>query len=129
MGRDTATHKLLPPSKFGLIQMTRQRVRPEKYIETKEGNPNADGEIHAPIVIAERMGEAIRNIMQKEKGKLFLHVHPFVEAYLTKGWSSIQIKWFLKYKKWITIIPRDSFKYLEYRLYNAQKEELIGYSN
>ncbi len=129
MSRDNAKHKILPPSKFGLIQMTRQRVRPEKYIETKEENPNIDGEIIAPIVVVERMGEAIRNIMLKEKGKLFLHVHPFVEAFLTKGLMSIQMKWFLKYKKWVTIIPRDSFKYLEYRLYNSDKEELIGFSN
>ena len=129
MKRDKARHKILPPSKFGLIQITRQRVRPEKQIETKEENPNADGEILAPIVVVERMEEAIRNIMQKEKGKLYLHVHPFVEAFLTKGLTSIQVKWFMKYKKWVTIIPRDSFKYLEFRLYNAKKEELFGYSN
>ncbi len=129
MKRDKAKHKILPPSKFGLIQITRQRVRPEKQIETKEENPNVDGEILAPIVVVERMEEAIKNIMQREKGKLFLHVHPFVEAYLTKGLKSIQMKWFLKYKKWVTIIPRDSFKYLEFRLYNSKKEELMSYSN
>ncbi len=129
MKRDKAKHKILPPSKFGLIQMTRQRVRPEKYIETNEENPNVDGEIHAPIVIVERIDEAIRNIIVKEKGKLFLHVHPFIEAFLTKGLMSIQMKWFLKYKKWVTIIPRDSFKYLEFRLYNNDKKELFQYSN
>lgn len=129
MLRDKAKHKILPPSKFGLIQITRQRTRPEKQIETREENPNAHGEILAPIVVVERMEEAIRNLIQKEKGKLYLHVHPFVEAYLTKGISSIQMKWFLRYKKWVNIIPRDSFKYLEYRLYNAKKEELVGYSN
>lgn len=129
MRRDKARHKILPPSKFGLIQITRQRVRPEKQIKTAEQNPNSDGEILAPIVVVERMAELIRNKMQKEKGKLFLHVHPFVEAYLTKGIMSIQTKWYLKYKKWITIIPRDSFKYLEYRLYNADKEEIASYSN
>lgn len=129
MKRDKARHKILPPSKFGLIQLTRQRVRPEKQIDTKEENPNADGEILAPIVVVERMEEIIRNMIQKEKGKLYLHVHPFVEAYLTKGIMSIQTKWYLKFKKWVTIIPRDSFKYLEFRLYNAKKEELAGYSN
>lgn len=127
--RDKAKHKVLPPSKFGLIQMTRQRVRPEKYIETKEGNPNKDGEITAPIVVVERMEESIRNLISTEKGKLYLHVHPFVEAYLTKGLMSIQNKWFLRYKKWVTIIPRDSFKYLEFKLVNSQKEELMSYSN
>ena len=129
MERDKARHKILPPSKFGLIQLTRQRTRPEKQIETKEENPNIDGEILAPIVVVERMEEVIRNIIQKEKGKIFLHVHPFVEAYLTKGLMSIQMKWFMKYKKWVTIIPRDSFKYLEYKLVNARKEELMSYSN
>lgn len=129
MHRDKAKHKILPPSKFGLIQITRQRVRSEKQIETREENPNTDGEIIAPIVVVERMGEAIRNIMQKEKGKLYLHVHPFVEAFLTKGLNSIQMRWFWKYKKWVTIIPRDSFKYLEFRLYNSKKIELMSYSN
>lgn len=129
MKRDKSRHKILPPSKFGLIQITRQRSRPEKQIDTKEENPNIDGEIIAPIVVVERMEEAIRNLMATEKGKLFLHVHPFVEAYLTKGLSSIQVRWFMKYKKWVTIIPRDSFKYLEYRLYNADKKELMAYSN
>ena len=127
--RDKAKHKVLPPSKFGLIQMTRQRVRSEKYIETKEENPNKDGEIAAPIVIVERMEESIRNIIQKEKGKLYLHVHPFVEAYLTKGFMSIQNKWLFRYKKWVSIIPRDSFKYLEFKLVNSKKEELMSYSN
>ncbi|MBP6378710.1 MAG: ribonuclease E/G, partial [Kaistella sp.] len=129
MSRDKARHKILPPSKFGLIQLTRQRTRPENIIETKEENPNADGEILAPIVVVERMEEVIRGLIQKEKGKIFLHVHPFVEAYLTKGIVSIQTKWYLKYKKWVTIIPRDSFKYLEYKLINSQKEELMSYSN
>ena len=129
MSRDKARHKILPPSKFGLIQITRQRNRSEKQIDTKEENPNKDGEIVAPIVIVEKMGDTIRTIMQKEKGKLYLHVHPFVEAYLTKGIMSIQMKWFMKYKKWVTIVPRDSFKYLEYRIFNSDKEELIGFSN
>jgi len=121
MKRDKARHKILPPSKFGLIQLTRQRTKPEVQIKTKEENPNIDGEILAPIVVVERMEESIRNLFQTEKGKLFLHVHPFVEAYLTK--------WYLKYKKWVTIIPRDSFKYLEYKVVNGKKEELISYSN
>ncbi|MCW0489128.1 ribonuclease E/G [Riemerella anatipestifer] len=129
MKRDKAKHKILPPSKFGLIQITRQRVRSETVIETKEENPNKDGEILAPVVIVEKMTEVLKGLMQKEKGRLYLHAHPFVEAYLTKGLMSIQTKWYLKYKKWVTIIPRDSFKYLEYRVYNSQKQELASFSN
>lgn len=129
MSRDKARHKILPPSKFGLIQITRQRNRPEKQIDTQEENPNKGGEISAPIVIVEKMEDTIRGLMQKEKGKLYLHVHPFVEAFLTKGLKSIQMKWFVKYKKWVIIIPRDSFKYLEYKIYNSKKEELVTFSN
>ncbi len=130
MKRDNARHKILPPSKFGLIQITRQRVRPEKVIDTQEENPNKDGEISAPIVVVEKMEDTIKNFLTHERGKLYLHTHPFVEAYLTKGiFSSIQMKWFFKYKKWVTIIPRDSFKYLEYRLYNSQKKELMTHTN
>ncbi len=110
MKRDKAKHKILPPSKFGLIQITRQRVRPEKQIDTKEENPNKDGEILAPIFVVERMEETIKHSFTKKRGKLYLHTHPFVEAYLTKGLMSQQMKWFIKYKKWVTIIPRDSFK-------------------
>lgn len=128
MSRDKARHKILPPSKFGLIQITRQRVRPEKIIDTTEENPNDIGEISAPIVVIERMEEAIKNYLTEQKGRLFLHVHPFVEAYLTKGlFQSIRTKWFFRYNKWVTIIPRDSFKYLEYKLYNDKKEELMSY--
>lgn len=129
MKRDKARHKILPPSKFGLIQITRQRVRPEKVIDTKEENPNEIGEISAPIVIIEQMEEAIKSHIIHEKGRLYLHVHPFVEAYLTKGWlTSIRMKWLFRYNRWVTIIPRDSFKYLEYRLYNDSKKELMNHS-
>jgi len=129
MSRDKAKHKILPPSKFGLIQITRQRVRPEKQIETNEENPNKSGEIVSPVVTIEKMEEAISSILSKEKGKLFLHTHPFVKAYLTKGVFSIQCKWLFKYRKWVSIIPRYSFKYLEYALYNSKKQELIRDSN
>ena len=98
MKRDKAKHKILPPSKFGLIQITRQRVRPEKQIDTKEENPNKDSEILAPIFVVERMEETIKDFFTKNKGKLYLHTHPFVEAYLTKGLMSQQMKWFIKYK-------------------------------
>lgn len=129
MKRDKARHKILPPSKFGLIQITRQRVRPEKVIETQEENPNKDGQSVSPVFIIDQMEEKIGEYLQTEK-KLILHTHTFVEAYLTKGLvSSIQMKWFMKYKKWVKIIPRDSFRYLEYRLYNDKKEELLRYSN
>ena len=123
MESDRAKHKVLPPSKIGLIQMTRQRVRPEMNISTKEDNPNGIGKIEAPIVVIDKIENSLEKILKNSyvsKSKLKLHVHPFVAAYLNKGWISIQLKWFFKYNHWIKIIPRDSYTYLHYRFFNAK---------
>lgn len=122
MQKDRAKHKILPPSKFGLIQITRQRVRPELNIKTVEENPNAlHGEVEAPILIIERIEQILKNIIEN-KGKnvkeISLHVHPFVAAYLTKGFPSIRQKWYMKYKRWIKIVPRESYKYLQFNFLN-----------
>lgn len=118
MKDDRAKHKILPPSKFGLIQITRQRVRPELKIKTSEENPNGTGgEIEAPIMLIDKISVDLERIMKgPHKNKsLTLNLHPFIAAYLTKGFPSIRSKWFLEYKKWIKIQPRDAYTYLEYR--------------
>lgn len=122
MQKDRAKHKILPPSKFGLIQITRQRVRPELKIKTVEENPNAgQKEVEAPILIIDRIEQVLRNILEtkgKEVKEISLHIHPFVAAYLTKGVPSIRQKWYLKYKRWIKIVPRESYKYLQFNFLN-----------
>ena len=118
MKDDRAKHKVLPPSKFGLVQITRQRVRPEVKIKTTEANPSGNGqEVEAPIVLLEKLDNELERIMKsKHKNKkLVLNTHPFIAAYLTKGFPSIRYKWFLEYKKWIKVQPRDAYTYLEYR--------------
>ena len=118
MKDDRAKHKILPPSKFGLIQITRQRVRPELHIKTKEEDPSKiSGEVDAPIVLIDRITTELEQIINQTtyKGRITLNIHPFIAAYLTKGILSIRFKWFLKYKRWIQILPRDAYTYLEYR--------------
>ncbi len=115
MSDDKAKHKILPPSKFGLVQITRQRVRPEVNIKTKEEDPNNEkGEIDAPILIIEKIASDLERIV-KQKKKVRLNVHPFIAAYLTKGFPSIRSKWYFEHKKWVKIIPRDAYTYLEYK--------------
>ncbi len=115
MSDDKAKHKILPPSKFGLVQITRQRVRPEVNIKTKEEDPNNEkGEIDAPILIIEKIASDLERIIKQHK-KVRLNVHPFIAAYLTKGFPSIRSKWFFEHKKWVKIIPRDAYTYLEYK--------------
>ncbi len=125
MAFDRTKHKILPPSKFGLVQITRQRVRPELVIKTQEPNPSGLGEVEAPIVIIDKIeAELEKLITLKEHKKLVLNVHPFIAAYLKKGIPSIQHRWFTKYKKWIKILPRDAYQYLNFEFAN-NKGELI----
>ncbi|GAB1308170.1 ribonuclease E/G [Urechidicola sp. KH5] len=115
MAFDRTKHKILPPSKFGLVQITRQRVRPELIIKTREPNPNKNGEVEAPIVLVDKIQNELDKVLnQNAKGKIALSVHPFIASYLKQGYPSIQVRWFLKYKKWIKILPRDAYQYLEY---------------
>ena len=118
MKEDRAKHKILPPSKFGLVQITRQRVRPEVKIKTSEENPNGTGqEIEAPIVLIDKINADLEKILKgpNKHKSLILNLHPFIAAYLTKGFPSIRSKWFLEHKKWVKIQPRDAYTYLEYR--------------
>ena len=116
MKEDRAKHKILPPSKFGLIQITRQRVRPEMNIKTREENPSngLDNEVEAPIVLIDKISEDIDRLVNKGESHINLNTHPFIAAYLEKGYPSVRLKWYFKHKKWIKIIPRDAYKYLEY---------------
>jgi ribonuclease G len=120
MSDDKAKHKILPPSKFGLIQITRQRVRPEVNIKTREEDPNNQhGEIEAPIQIINKISLDVERLITNHN-KLVLNVHPFVAAYLTKGFPSIRSKWFFEHKKWVKIIPRDAYTYLEYHFFDKE---------
>ncbi len=123
MADDKAKHKILPPSKFGLVQITRQRVRPEVNIKTHEENPNGNGEIEAPIVIVDRIAQDLERLL-KTHGNVILNAHPFVAAYLSKGFPSPRYKWLFAHRKWIRIIPRDAYTFLEYHFYDKQGKQI-----
>jgi ribonuclease G len=124
MSDDKAKHKILPPSKFGLVQITRQRVRPEVNIETREENPNnLTSDIDAPIQIIDKIAFSLEKIIKDHK-KVKLNVHPFVAAYLKKGFPSLRSKLFFEHKKWVKIIPRDAYTYLEYHFFDNQGNEI-----
>ena len=128
MADDRAKHKILPLSRFGLMQITRQRFRPERNINTKEKNPSLvhKEETDAPITLISRFEEDIKRLTAKGHKNIHLHVHPFIAAYLTKGFWSIRRKWQWRYKARIKVQPRDSFKYLEYKYFAPDNSELIS---
>ena len=72
----------------------------------------------------DKIEEDLNRIMGENSKELALHVHTFIASHLTKGLNSTQLKWFMKYKKWIKIIPRDAFPYLDYRFYD-KNDKLI----
>ncbi len=120
MKDDRAKHKILPPSKFGLIQITRQRVRPEMNIKTREESPDSANkhEVEAPIGIVKKITHDLEQVTKKDYNKVTLNTHPFIAAFLTKGFPSIRLKWYFEHKKWVKILPRDAYTYLEYRFKN-----------
>jgi ribonuclease G len=123
MAKDRAKHHILPLSKFGLMQITRQRVRPETNISTIETCPTCKGtgEIQPPVLIIDEIQDKVRyGKVKKPKGKIELRVHPFLHAFLTKGFPSKKFLWKLKYNKSLTINPDQSYTYLEYNFFDRK---------
>jgi ribonuclease G len=120
MKRDRARHKILPISRFGLMELTRQRVRPETNITTREENP--DNLVEAPIQVIDAMASKLAQIELRE---VYIHVHPFIESYLTKGFfSSIKKTWQKKFRKKIVVVPRDAFTMLEWKVMDKDNNAL-----
>ena len=120
MKRDRARHKILPISRFGLMELTRQRVRPETNITTREENP--DNLVEAPIQVIDAMASKLAQIEMRE---VYIHVHPFIESYLTKGFfSSIKKTWQKKFRKKIVVVPRDAFTMLEWKVMDKDNNAL-----
>lgn len=120
---DTAKHKILPLTKFGIMQITRQRACQNKEFNVYEVMPN-NGITEAPILFIERIENEINKLLINKKQTIYLHVHPFIASFLRQGLLSIRLKWFFKLKKWINIIERDAYKYLEYSFYNEKNKKI-----
>lgn len=127
MAKDRAKHTILPPSKFGLVQITRQRVRPEMNVEILEKCPACEGtgQIKPSILLIDEIENTIRYLLQ-EQNEPYLHIslHPFVFSFLTHGFPSTRIKWFLHYRKWIRMKPVSSHHLLEYHMFNKNNDEI-----
>jgi len=122
MSRDRTKHSILPLSKFGLMQITRQRVRPETSIETGETCPVCDGtgEISSSILFVDEIENHLRYIIENNPGPITIAVHEYISGYIKKGLFSKQIKWILKYKRWINVKSEISYHFLEYRFFDKQ---------
>lgn len=132
MKSDRAKHNILPPSKFGLIQITRQRVRPEMNVDVQEVCPNCQGtgKTQPSVLFVDQIESALRFIVREQNvKKLALGVHPYIEAYMTKkpGWFKPNLigKWQKDLGCKIDIRPMASFGFMEYKFYNELEDEIV----
>ncbi|NML66388.1 Rne/Rng family ribonuclease [Hymenobacter sp. RP-2-7] len=127
MKQDKAKFTILPITKFGLMQITRQRVRPAETIVTGEVCPTCGGtgKISASIQVTDEIENSIDDLLvnQNQNG-LTLFVHPFLHAYYTKGLVSKQMKWYLKYYKWVKVMKDSSLGLTDFRIEDEQGEQI-----
>ena len=127
MATDRAKHNILPLSKFGLMQITRQRVRPELDVNTYENCPTCfgTGSAKPSILFTDSLERKIKCLVDKHHQKKFtLHVHPYVAAFINKGFFPLKWRWKLKYTSQMKVIPNQSLGFLEYTFFDSDKNEL-----
>ncbi len=130
MKSDRAKHNILPPSKFGLIQITRQRLRPEINVEVLETCPNCNGtgKAQPSSLFVDQISNALRFIIQDQNEKnITLNVHPYIEAYIKQGkwFKSKQWKWYFEYKQKIAVQGIESYGFMEYHFFNKDMDEIV----
>ncbi|MBC6400997.1 MAG: Rne/Rng family ribonuclease [Ekhidna sp.] len=127
MKDDRSKHTILPLSKFGLMEITRQRVRPEMTIKTKEvcSSCNGTGKVSASIQVADQIENTVKHIFESQnEKKITIALHPYLYTYFTAGIFSRRVKWFLKYFRWVTLVEDSSKALIEYELLNARGEPI-----
>ena len=127
MALDRAKHTILPATKFGLIQITRQRVRPATEVQVQEKCPVCDGEgmIRPAILYIDEIENNLKSLfLDQNENHITLQVHPFIAAYLTIGWRSIRRQWMKKYGKKFQVQAMPEFHMLQYNFQNANGDDI-----
>lgn len=126
--KDRAKHSILPLSKFGLMQITRQRVRPVTDVNVEETCPTCGGtgRIKPSILFTDSLETKIDMLVNKlHINKFRLYVHPFVAAYINQGLFSIKRSWQMKYGFGVKVLANQKLAYLEYAFYDMKGEEIV----
>ena len=127
MANDRARHNILPLSKFGLMQITRQRVRPALDVVIAEKCPSCfgKGEVQPSLLFTDTLHEKLDYLINNLKVTGFvMYVHPFVDAYLKKGLLSLYRKWRMEFGSKFKIVPDQSLAYLQYKVVDSDKNEI-----
>ncbi len=128
MANDRARHNILPLSKFGLMQITRQRVRPVLDITVAEECPSCfgKGKVQPSILFTDTLFEKLEYIVGTLGLRDFvMYVHPYVEAYIKKGlFSTMYGKWRRTLGRCFKIVPDQSLAYLQYRAVDKDGKDI-----
>ncbi|MGB1216572.1 MAG: ribonuclease E/G, partial [Saprospiraceae bacterium] len=127
MKDDRAQHTILPLSKFGLMQITRQRTGPVVKIDTSEkcSTCNGTGKAQASIIVTDEIERDLEFVLQSHpKVKVTLKVHPYVEAFFKKGFPSQRIKWWMKHGRNVRIEGNNNFALMDYKFYDGNSDEI-----
>ena len=128
MRYDRAKHAVLPISKFGLMQITRQRMKPEMNINTQEVCPSCHGtgKIASTLILEDDIEKNLNYLITHQHKNLSVVVSPIVYAYLTKGWlwSSKAAKWKRKFGTNVTVKSDSNYHLIEFRFFDAEGEEI-----
>lgn len=123
MESDRAKHNVLPLTKFGLMQLTRQRIRPVTEIDTAEKCPlcHGTGKITSTAVIDEQIERVLADFVEKGGKTFTLKVSPILGAYLSRGFNSFVRKWKRKYKCKLEMVEDNDFSILQYEFYDEKE--------
>ena len=125
MKKDRARHNILPLSKFGLMQITRQRVRPAIDVAVEESCPtcHGTGKIKSSILFTDQLESKIDRLVNKIGISRFsLHVHPYVAAFINQGVFSLKRRWQLKYGFGIRVVSSQKLAFLQYEFYDQNHQ-------
>lgn len=126
MANDRAKHAALPISKFGIMQITRQRMKPEVNINTAELCPSCSGtgKISSSIVLADDIEKNLSYLIMQKHSGLTIGVNPIIHTYLTNGLLSIRRKWSWKYKQHIRVKANNNYHLTEFRFFDRHGDEI-----
>jgi ribonuclease G len=128
LSQDRAKHTILPISKFGIMQITRQRMKPELTINTQEACPtcNGTGKITSTLLLEDDIEKNLSYLITHKHEQLKLVVHPILYAYLTKGWfwKTKMAIWNKKIGQKTAVVADSSYHLTEYRFFDKNEEEI-----
>lgn len=116
--KDRAKTNILPMSDFGLIQITRQRIRPSVVNSVSRVCPMCGGGgniVSHNTILSDLEGWLNKFRHTTKLWAVDLHLNPYMKGMLTKGLLSQQMKWMVKYRLKLNISDDQTLSMNDYR--------------